>query len=154
MSAHHLLINKSLADSVALPLATEGLNWLSKSGMLEDGWEPDLKECSAVYITEASQTPPVGVLCFRPDGSGLVVELMYVEPSRRRTGLLRALMDRLRSYAQKNGMEFIELSIAAQNEAALDAIEALGFETAAYRYKVALGSGDGREGRILGTARS
>ena len=132
--------SEKAANTPAFSLIVEGFNWLVQEklspeyGNLGIDWDDEV-----LFIYAKGEA--LACLVYRKDPkiNGYVVHLAFVEPSSRRQGMFRTLMEELRRRASSHGLQRIRLTVPEVNTPALDAVEAVGgFFQTALRYEMEL----------------
>jgi ribosomal protein S18 acetylase RimI-like enzyme len=116
-----------------------GLDWPSENAFLA-GVEKLLDDRSTDFLLGAphADAPPAGVVQLRfrwavwRAGPDCLLEDLYVEPSARRVGLGRALLDAAIARARERDARRIELDTAETNEPGLALYRSAGFSDGAY----------------------
>jgi len=85
-----------------------------------------LKHCVVAYLSDT----PVGCGAFRPFPNEPIVEIkrMFVLPEARRSGVARAIVDALSSWAKEEGYERARLETSRRMEPAVTLYKSSGFE--------------------------
>jgi ribosomal-protein-alanine N-acetyltransferase len=100
-------------------------------------WPPEafagLLGAPGVFALAAVADAPVGLILMRAIAGEAEVLTLAVEPSHRRRGVARALLEAGLAQAAAAGAEACFLEVAADNPAAVALYRAAGFETAGHR---------------------
>ena len=126
------------SDTPAFALIAEGWNELVQEGLTPDGVGVcPVKSDHEVLYAVSLDTDVVGVIVYgqEADGTGLRVSLAYVEPSMRKRGVFKLLMDALKQSATARG---VRVEIQAPANSSIQAVlRHLNATVAAVVYEIA-----------------
>jgi GNAT superfamily N-acetyltransferase len=110
--------DKSAASTDAFAILAEAWNEVVQEGVTPEGLgTPPFDQSSEVLYAVSRDGDVVGVLAFTREADRAVVQLAYVEPSSRRLGVLRELLDALKQRACQAGLAKLALSLPSASPA-------------------------------------
>lgn len=122
--------SRSCANTAAFALLVEGWNELVQYGLTPDGLavSPVTAECECLYAY-SSDDDIIGAIAYRfqPDTNSISIVLAYVEPSSRKRGVFRGLVDALKERCAAENISAVHMSVASHNQVAEAVLKQVGF---------------------------
>jgi ribosomal protein S18 acetylase RimI-like enzyme len=126
-----------------------GSTYAREVGFSDQTWRDRLADAGSVCVLVADEGSPVGMGGGFSDGPGLLhVVAMWVEPSARRRGVGRLVLDALRDWAGERGLR-LHLDVYSGNPGARRCYESYGFEPTGETRPVREGSTEVAERMLL-----
>ena len=119
--------SKSAARTAAFALIAEGWNEMVQEGVTPDllGVPPFSAESQVVYA-KSDDGDIVGVVVVQHQADVLQVQLAYVEPSSRKCGVFRKLMNAARDLAETQGAAGLRVNVPSESDIA-DILSKMGY---------------------------
>lgn len=121
--------SRSCADTAAFALLVEGWNELVQEGFTPDGLAvcPVTAECECLYAYR-SDDDIIGAIAYRymPDTNSVAIVHAYVEPSSRKRGVFRGLVDALKQRSADEGLSAVYMAVTFRNPTAEAVLQKVG----------------------------
>ena len=109
--------SKRASCTNAFALLVEGWN-----EMVQEGWTPDgvavspVRASDEVFYAVSKEGDIVGAMAFRTEDDAIRINLSYVEPSSRRRGIYRQMLDELLKLARERSILKLISEVSTENK--------------------------------------